>query len=100
VTKAITQDRYGPPDALRFSDVDEPVPGDDDLLIRVHAASLSAAVVLLLRGVPALGRLAFGLRRPKARVPGMDVAGTVVAGRGVQRRQAGSRPFDRSGSRH
>ena len=78
--KAIVQDAYGLPDAvLRFSDIDKPVPGDNDVLVRVHAASVHPGDQLLVEGVPYLVRLFFGLRRPKNRVPGRDVAGTVEA---------------------
>ncbi len=77
--KAVTYDRYGPPEVLSLSEVPRPVPGEHDLLIRVHAAGVDAGVVHLLRGDPYLVRLAFGLRRPKNRVLGLDVAGTVEA---------------------
>ena len=78
--KAIVQDKYGSVDVLRLRDVEIPQPGDDELLIRVHAAGLDPGVWHLMTGLPYLVRLmGFGLRRPKIRIRGMDVAGTVEA---------------------
>jgi len=78
--KAIVQDRYGPPDVLRLADVDRPAIGDDDVLVRVRAAGVDQGVWHLTAGRPYLVRaMGYGLRAPKARVPGLDVAGTVEA---------------------
>jgi len=77
--KAITQDSYGSHDVLRLEDVDEPAIGDDEILVRVHAASIHLGDWILMTGSPFIMRLATGLRRPKNRVPGTDVAGTVEA---------------------
>ncbi|MBM7790886.1 NAD(P)-dependent alcohol dehydrogenase [Tenggerimyces flavus] len=81
--KAIVQDRYGSPDVLTFSDVDEPVPAANEVLVRVRASSVNAYDWHLMRGDPALARLAspavFGLRAPKRRIRGRDVAGIVEA---------------------
>jgi NADPH:quinone reductase-like Zn-dependent oxidoreductase len=75
--KAITYDRYGSPDVLRLADVDRPVPGDHDVLVRVRAASLNARDWHLLRGDPYVMRPTFGLRRPRQPVLGTDFAGVV-----------------------
>jgi NADPH:quinone reductase-like Zn-dependent oxidoreductase len=76
--KAIVQDVYGPPDVLQLRDIDKPVAGDDDVLIRVRAAGVDPSVWHLMTGLPYPIRLmGFGLRRPKLRVRGWDVAGTV-----------------------
>jgi NADPH:quinone reductase-like Zn-dependent oxidoreductase len=82
--KAIVCDGYGAPDqVLRFGDVDDPdgdddpAVGDDRALVRVRAASVNAADWHIVRGEPYLARLSFGLRKPKIRVPGCDVAGPV-----------------------
>ena len=77
--KAIVQDRYGAPDVLRFDDIDVPVPGADDVLVRVRAASLNARDWHVMRGDPYLARLSIGLRRPKWPVQGTDFAGVVEA---------------------
>ncbi len=77
--KAIVQDRYGSADVLKFEDIDEPVMGEDDVLVRVKAAGCGPDVWHLMTGMPYMARLAIGLREPKAKVLGWDVAGTVEA---------------------
>jgi NADPH:quinone reductase-like Zn-dependent oxidoreductase len=78
--KAIVQARYGPPlDVLALRDAGEPVAGDDDVLVRVHAAAVNPADWHLIRGEPYIARLSFGLRGPKDPVPGCDLAGRVEA---------------------
>ncbi|GAB3187619.1 NADPH:quinone reductase-like Zn-dependent oxidoreductase [Micromonospora palomenae] len=84
--KAIVQDRYGPADVLELRDIDPPRVGDDDVLVRVHAAGVDPGVWHLMTGLPYPVRLGYGLRRPRHRVPGMDLAGVVEAvGRHVTR---------------
>jgi NADPH:quinone reductase-like Zn-dependent oxidoreductase len=89
--KAIIQDNYGSAEMLELRDVEKPRPGDDELLIRVHAAGLDPGVWHLMTGRPYLVRLmGFGLRKPKIRIRGTDVAGTVeVAGRNVTQLKEG-----------
>jgi NADPH:quinone reductase-like Zn-dependent oxidoreductase len=77
--KAIVQDRYGSADVLEFRDIAEPAVGEDDVLIRVHAAGCGPDVWHLMTGMPYMARLAIGLRKPKLPVLGWDVAGTVEA---------------------
>ncbi|MGZ8632023.1 MAG: NAD(P)-dependent alcohol dehydrogenase [Actinomycetota bacterium] len=77
--KAIVQDRYGSADVLEFRDIEDPVVGDDDVLVRVHAAGCGPDVWHLMTGMPYMARLAIGFRRPKVGVRGWDVAGTVEA---------------------
>ena len=77
--KAIVQDRYGPADVLEFRDVDVPPIGEEDVLVRVAAAGCGPDVWHIMTGLPYMARLALGLRRPKVRVRGWDVAGTVEA---------------------
>ena len=92
--KAIVQDTYGPPEVLELRDIDKPVVKDDEVLVRVHAASVHLGDWILVRGVPYVTRLATGLRSPKNRVPGTDIAGTVVAvGRDVTQLRAGDEVF-------
>jgi NADPH:quinone reductase-like Zn-dependent oxidoreductase len=82
--KAITQDVYGPADVLQLRDVDQPKVGDGEVLVEVRGAGVDAGVWVLMAGQPYAARLAFGLRRPKVAVRGMDVAGVVSAvGAGV-----------------
>jgi NADPH:quinone reductase-like Zn-dependent oxidoreductase len=78
--KAIVQDSYGPPQVLRLEEVAKPEPGGGDVLIQVRAASVDPGVWHLTTGQPYLIRaLGFGLRAPRTRVRGMDVAGRVEA---------------------
>ena len=78
--KAIVQDTYGAPDVLQLRDIDTPVVGDDDLLVRVHAAGVDPGVWHLMTGLPYLIRImGYGLRTPKVRIRGREVAGRVVA---------------------
>ena len=77
--KAIVQHKYGSPDVLELKDIEKPVVKDDEVLVRVHAASVHIGDWLVMRGKPYALRMAFGLRRPKHRVPGMDIAGKVAA---------------------
>ncbi|MFE1827129.1 NAD(P)-dependent alcohol dehydrogenase [Streptomyces yangpuensis] len=77
--KAIVQDGYGPPEVLRLDEVDRPVPGRGEVLVRVHAAAVDQGVWHLMAGLPHALRLVFGLRAPRVRIPGMDLAGRVEA---------------------
>ena len=77
--QAIVQDIYGSSETLALGTVDKPGIGADEVLVRVHAASIHVGDWLLMTGSPFVMRLATGLRRPKNRVPGTDVAGTVEA---------------------
>ena len=78
--KAIICRGYGPPDdVLALTDVDEPAVAEDEVLVRVHGASINAADWRIVRAVPALARLEFGLRTPSFGVPGCDFAGVVEA---------------------
>jgi NADPH:quinone reductase-like Zn-dependent oxidoreductase len=75
--KAILRDRYGSPDVLELTDIDKPEPADDEVLVRVHGASVNPADWHFLRGIPYIARMQFGLRKPKDRVLGCDVTGQV-----------------------
>ena len=78
--RAITQDRYGSADVLELKRVVRPTPKPDEVLIEVVAAGVDRGTCHLMTGTPYLIRLAgFGLTKPKNRVPGLDVAGRVVA---------------------
>ncbi|WP_446218633.1 NAD(P)-dependent alcohol dehydrogenase [Micromonospora sp. IBHARD004] len=77
--KAIVQDRYGPADVLRLADVDPPTAGPGQVLVRVRAAGVDPGVWHLMTGLPYALRLGFGLRRPRNRIRGLDLAGLVTA---------------------
>jgi NADPH:quinone reductase-like Zn-dependent oxidoreductase len=92
--KAIVQDRYGAADVLRARDLETPRINDDEILVRVHAASLHIGDWILMTGSPFVMRFATGLRKPKNPVPGTDVAGTVEAvGKDVTRHRPGDEVF-------
>ena len=76
---AITQDRYGDPSVLRAATVAVPTPGPGQILVRVHAAGIDRGTEHVVSGNPYLIRPMFGWRRPRQAIPGMDMAGTVVA---------------------
>ena len=89
--QAIVQDRYGSTGVLAIKDVDKPEIADGEVLVRVRAASIHVGDWILMTGSPFVMRMATGLRRPKNRVPGTDVAGTVEA---VGKDVNGLRPGD------
>ena len=90
--KAIVQRDYGTPELLRLEEIPAPEIGDDDVLVRVHAAGVDAGVWHFVAGLPYLARLmGSGVRRPKSPVRGIDVAGTVES---VGAHVTGFRPGD------
>ncbi|HET8796257.1 MAG TPA: NAD(P)-dependent alcohol dehydrogenase [Thermoanaerobaculia bacterium] len=92
--KAIVHSQYGSPDVLRLENIDNPAPGDGEVLIEVHAAALNPFDRHFLRGMPYVGRPAMGLRRPKTTRVGIDLAGRVVAaGPNVTHCQPGDEVF-------
>jgi NADPH:quinone reductase-like Zn-dependent oxidoreductase len=93
--KAMTQDRYGSADVLTLEEIDKPTARDDDVLIRVRAAGVGPDVWHLMTGRPYFVRLmGLGLRKPKARVVGRDVAGSVEAvGKDVTEFQPGDEVY-------
>lgn len=92
--KAVVQETYGPPEVLRLGTVEQPVIGDDDVLVRVAAAGVDQGVWHLVAGHPRMVRLGTGVRKPRNRVPGMDVAGVVAeVGANVTRFRVGDEVF-------
>ena len=92
--KAITQDTYGSPDVLEFTDVEMPDVGDDQVLVRVRATSLQPLDWHYMRGEPVIMRPSLGWRGPKHKTPGADVAGVVEAvGGGVTQFKPGDEVF-------
>jgi NADPH:quinone reductase-like Zn-dependent oxidoreductase len=88
--KAIVQEGYGSPDTLKLREVETPVPGDDGVLVEVHAASVNALDWHLVRGVPIFLRLLEAIAAPKHRIRGVDLAGRVTAvGKNVMRFKSG-----------
>jgi len=92
--KAVVREKYGPPDVLHLEEVPVPAIGDGDALVRVRAASANAGDWHLLRGTPLPFRLVAGLRTPRFRIIGTDIAGHVEAvGRNVTRFRPGDEVF-------
>ncbi len=93
--KAIVYYKYGSPDVLELKEIDKPAVEDDEMLVRVHAASLNPLDWHFMRGLPYIVRIAGnGLLKPKNRVLGVDVAGYVEAvGKNVRQFRTGDEVF-------
>ena len=92
--QAIVYHNYGSPDVLKLEEVQKPVPQDDEVLVKVIAASTAAGDWHLLRAKPFLVRFMYGLLKPKYKILGADVAGRVEAvGRNVTQFQPGDEVF-------
>ncbi len=93
--KAVVQVGYGSADVLEFKEIDRPVAADDEVLVRVHAASLAAGDYFAMRGVPFPIRMYVGFPKPKKDfVVGLDLAGRVEAvGKNVTRFKPGDEVF-------
>ncbi len=92
--KAIVYTKYGPPDVLELKEVEEPKPKDNEVLVKVHAASINPWDWEILRGTPFVNRLLFGLLKPKIKILGADMAGRVEAvGKDVKQFQPGDEVF-------
>jgi len=77
--RAAVQHRYGPPSVLELSEVERPVPGRGEVLVRVGAASVHPGDYFVMTGEPYVVRLVYGLRQPRHGIPGRDLAGVVAA---------------------
>lgn len=92
--RALMQEQYGTPDVLSLLSVEIPRPGRREVLVEVGAASVHPGDFFVMAGRPRLVRLAFGLRRPRRRTPGMDLAGVVrVVGADVTSVHVGDQVF-------
>ena len=77
--RAVVFDKYGPPEVQRLEDVERPVPQEDEVLVKIHATTVTRSDCGIRSAKPALIRLFFGLRRPKQRILGTELAGVVEA---------------------
>jgi NADPH:quinone reductase-like Zn-dependent oxidoreductase len=92
--KAVVYTEYGPPEVLQLKEVDKPTPKDDELLIKIHAAAVTAGDAIVLKGEPFVTRFVTGLLKPKNTIPGKEMAGRVEAvGGNVNQFQPGDEVF-------
>src|ERR1700757_5275848 len=92
--KAIVYEGFGSPDILKYQDIEKPTPAENEVLIKIRAASINPLDWKLMKGGPFLVRILLGLGKPKIRRPGVDVAGEVEAvGRNVTQFKPGDQVF-------
>ncbi len=77
--KAITYTQYGPPEVLQLKEVEKPAPKENEVLVKVFATAVNDYDWSMVRGKPYLYRLMFGIIKPKKKIPGMELAGTIEA---------------------
>ena len=103
--RAVVYDRYGPPDVLRLEDVERPVPEEDEVLVRIHVTAVTRADCATREAnrrsgllVTVISRLISGIRRPRQRILGTELAGEVeAAGAAVTEFAVGDHVFGSSG---
>jgi len=92
--KASIYNQYGSANVLHLSDVAKPTPRENEVLINVHASTVTAADIMMREGKPAIGRLYLGLKRPKRPILGFEFAGEIVeCGSGVTSFRVGDKVF-------
>src|SRR3989304_4944753 len=92
--RAVVHDRYGPPDVLRLEEVARPVPRADEVLVKIHATTVNRTDTGFRSAEMFLSRFFTGLRRPKRRILGMELAGEVEAvGAAVNEVEGGDEVF-------
>ncbi len=92
--QAIEYAQYGAPEVLQLKEAEKPCPKPHEVLIRVHASTVTSADIMMRKGKPAIGRLYLGLNRPKRRILGFEFAGEIVAlGQAVSLFKVGDKVF-------
>jgi NADPH:quinone reductase-like Zn-dependent oxidoreductase len=92
--RAVVHDRYGAPDVLRLEDLERPVPAEDEVLVRIHATTVNRTDCGLRAAKPFITRFFTGIRRPKRKILGMELAGEVEAvGAAVTEFEVGDQVF-------
>lgn len=96
--KAIVCTKYGAPDVLQLKEVEKPIPKADEVLVRVHAASVTAADCMMRRGTPFYARFFIGLMKPKNPIPGTGFSGVIEGiGKDVKSFKKGDSVFGETG---
>jgi NADPH:quinone reductase-like Zn-dependent oxidoreductase len=96
--RAVVHDSYGPPEVQRIEEIEPPVPGDDEILVEIHATSVTRTDTGFRAGDPFISRFFTGLRRPKRKIGGVEFAGEVAAvGTAVTEFEVGDHVFGFSG---
>jgi NADPH:quinone reductase-like Zn-dependent oxidoreductase len=92
--KAVVYEKYGPPEVLELRELDRPSVGDDEVLVKVHAASIQQTDTNFRGGTPFLARVLVGLFKPKNQILGCDYSGTVeVTGKNVEKYSVGDEVY-------
>lgn len=96
--KAVVCTKYGSPDVLQLKEVETPVPKDDEVLIKIHAATVNATDPVFRKGEPFIARMFTGLTRPKKSIPGTEFAGEIeTVGKDVTQFKKGDQIFAQTG---
>ena len=77
--KAIIYTQYGSPDVLKLTEIEKPTPKDDEVLVKIYATTITTADCLMLKGEPLWGRVILGIRKPKRKILGLELAGEIEA---------------------
>lgn len=92
--KALVYTKYGPPDVLQIKEVEKPVPGDNEVLIRVDATTVNRTDCATIRAIPFFARIITGLFKPRKQIPGTEFAGEIESvGKNVLPLKAGDKVF-------
>ncbi len=89
--KAVSYTQYGSPDVLKVIKIKKPVPKENEVLVKIHAASANPADWHMIRGKPLFSRISFGLFKPKNTIPGIDISGVIES---VGKNVTGLKPGD------
>ena len=96
--KAVVYEKYGPPEVLEIREIEKPVPGDNEILVKVKAAVVSATDVIFRRGTPFISRSAIGFTKPRYTITGDALSGEVEAvGKDVKKFKKGDRIYGSAG---